>query len=338
MQKIVAYNEKEVKESGSKEDIKQGYNIWIDLADPTKTEIQMVQELFSLDIKAIETILNKSKKPQVRILDDHSFTIILSIKYKDLQTLITDGVYLFLGKGWLITIHSSDVDLMSNVHRLFEEKNKKVVGASIDALYYNIISEIVDTYEQLLTAIELTITDFEQRTLYRPTRKMLVYLDTLSRQIIVLRRHFWHVRDILNFLIHIEKEQSKKEGEVKYVEMAYDNITQLVQLVESYRDTINSTRDLYMANISLQMNDTMRVLAVFSAIVLPLTFISGIYGMNGLDLHNISSVPLGFAIVILTMLIAVGILFLFFKKKQWILTKRDDDELLNNKELHKQKS
>lgn len=58
----------------------------------------MVQELFSLDIKAIETILNKSK-PQVRILDDHSFTIILSIKYKDLQTLITDGVYLFLGKG-----------------------------------------------------------------------------------------------------------------------------------------------------------------------------------------------------------------------------------------------
>lgn len=140
---------------------------------------------------------------------------------------------------------------MSNVHRLFEEKNKKVVGASIDALYYNIISEIVDTYEQLLTAIELTITDFEQRTLYRPTRKMLVYLDILSRQIIVLRRHFWHVRDILNFLIHMEsflihmeKEQSKKEGEVKYVEMAYDNITQLVQLVESYRDTINSTRDL----------------------------------------------------------------------------------------------
>jgi magnesium transporter len=167
---------------------------------------------------------------------------------------------------------------------------------------------------------------------------MLVYLDTLSRQIIVLRRHFWHVRDILNFLIHMEKEQSKKDGEVKYVEMAYDNITQLVQLVESYRDTINSTRDLYMANISLQMNDTMRVLAIFSAIVLPLTFISGVYGMNGLDLHNISSVPLGFAIVILTMVIAVGILFLFFKKKQWILTKRDDDELLTNKELHKQKS
>jgi magnesium transporter len=135
----------------------------------------------------------------------------------------------------------------------------------------------------------------------------------------------------------MEKEQSKREGEVKYIEMAYDNITQLIQLVESYRDTINSTRDLYMANISLQMNDTMRILAIFSAIVLPLTFISGVYGMNGLDLNNINSLPLGF---ILSMVIVVVVLFLFFKKKQWILVKKDsddNDELLINKELNKEK-
>lgn len=339
MQTIIAYNEQGIKENGSKEDIKQGYNLWVDLINPTKVEVQRIQESFSLDVKAVDAVLNKSKKPQVRILEDHTFIIILGIKYKDLQTLITDGVYLFLGKGWLITMHSSDVDLMSNVQRLFEEKNKKIVGASIDALYYNIISEIVDTYEQLLTAIELTITNFEQRTLYRPTKKMLEYLDTLSRQIIVLRRHFWHIRDILNFLIHMEKEQSKKEGEIKYIEMAYDNITQLIQLVESYRDTINSTRDLYIANISLQMNDTMRILAIFSAIVLPLTFISGIYGMNGLDLNNLNSLPLGFVIVILTMVLAVGVLFLFFKKKQWILTKQDTDDIpFTNRELGKNKN
>jgi magnesium transporter len=117
----------------------------------------------------------------------------------------------------------------------------------------------------------------------------------------------------------MEKEQSKREGEVKYIEMAYDNITQLIQLVESYRDTINSTRDLYMANISLQMNDTMRILAIFSAIVLPLTFISGVYGMNGLDLNNINSLPLGF-------LMDSG------KKDS-----DDNDELLINKELNKEK-
>src|SRR5215208_7979021 len=339
MQTIIAYNQQEMKEKGRGEDIKRGYNVWIDLVDPTEKEIQEIQELYSLDEKAIETMVNKSKKPQVRILEDHSFTVILDIKYKDLQTLITDSIYLFLSstENWLITIHSSDVDLKGDIVRLLEIKNKKIMGASIDALYYSIIAQIVDRYERLLTAIELTITDFEQRTLYRPTKKMLEYLDTLSRQIIVLRRHFWHIRNNLNFLIHVEKEQSKKEGEVKYIEMAYDNITQLIQLVESYRDTINSTRDLYMANISLQMNDTMRILAIFSAIVLPLTFISGVYGMNGLDLNNINSLPLGFVIIILSMVIVVAVLFLFFKKKQWILVKKDsdDDELFINKELSK---
>jgi magnesium transporter len=215
--------------------------------------------------------------------------------------------------------------------------DKKIVEASIDGLYYSIIPEVIDRYEQLLTAIALTITDFEQRTLYRPTKRMLEYLDTLSRQIIVLRRHFWHVRDIVNFLIHMENKQGVKEEEkrrrqdkVKYIEMAFDNITQLIQLVESYRDTINSTQDLYIANISLQMNDTMRILAIFSAILLPLTFIAGLYGMNGLDLNNINNLPLGFVIVLLTMAGVAAVLFFFFKRKQWIFIRHDNGEALKN--------
>ena len=85
---------------------------------------------------------------------------------------------------------------------------------------------------------------------------------------------------------------------MKYIQMAYDNITQLVELVESYRDTINSVRDLYIANISLQMNDTMRILTIFAAILLPLTLVVGIYGMNGLDLNDLASLPSGFLIVV----------------------------------------
>lgn len=73
MQTTIAYNEQEIKEKNSKEDIKQGYSIRVDLDDPTKVEIQRIQEFFSLDSKAVEAILNKSNKPQVRILEDHTF-------------------------------------------------------------------------------------------------------------------------------------------------------------------------------------------------------------------------------------------------------------------------
>jgi len=85
-----------------------------------------------------------------------------------------------------------------------------------------------DRYEQVLTAVELTMTDLEEKALSDPTKETINHLDRLSRQLIVVRRHFWRVRDVVNFLKHIEKDTD----EVKYIQMAYDNITQLLELVD----------------------------------------------------------------------------------------------------------
>jgi magnesium transporter len=279
-----------------------------------------VQQTFGLDEKSVRDYVNKSKKPQVRFLNNQIFTIFVDIKYDDAKTLSTEAVYLFHGKGWLVTIHSSKVDVASDAHRLLEEKNRPIMETCIDALYYSILASIVDRFEQLLTAIELSVTKIERKSVYHPTTKMLEYLDDVSIQIIVLRRHFWHVRDVINSLIHINEDRP----DIKYLKIVYDDINQLIQLVESYQDTINSTRELYVANVSLQMNDTVRTLTLFSAILLPLTFISSVYGMNGLDLNNISSLPIGFVIVMVTMAVISGILLVFFRRKKWILVKSAD--------------
>jgi len=330
-QTIISYTEDEVNKVGSINDIEKGFKIWIDIIDPTPQKIAEIKQSFQLDPRALDAFIKNSKKPQVRMLDDHTFTIILDIEYKDRKNLAIEVIYLFLGTDWLITIHSSNVDLITIVERLLEEKNKKIMVANIDALYYNILSETVDRYEKLLTAIELTITNIQQRSLYKPSKKMLEYLDSLSIQIILLRRHFWQVKGILNFLSHTKKDKE----EVEYIEVAYDNIMQLIDLVESYRDTINSTRDLYIANVSLQMNDTMKTLTLFSAILLPLTFIASVYGMNGLDLNNINTIPVGFAIVLITMGIVGAFLFWLFKKKQWILVKDEDTNDLGKRSKNK---
>ena len=320
MQTSIAYNDNEVKQSGTKEDINKGYKLWLDVVDPTSSEIQDLRQTYGLDRKALEVFTSKSKKPQIRMSEPHIFTLILDIKYKDLKTLATEALYVFKGKDWLITIHSSMVDLITNVNALFEQRNVKIMGATIDALYYNVMTEIIGKYEQLLTSIEMTITNFEQRSLYRPSRKMLDYLDTLSRQIIILRRHFWHTRDIINYLKHMEKDTE----EIMYIEIAYDNITQLIELVESYRDTLNSTRDLYIANVSLQMNDTMRLLTLFSAILLPLSFIVGLFGMNGINVNDLSHVSVGVITVAVVMSAIVLAMFYYFKKKEWILYKEQN--------------
>jgi magnesium transporter len=117
------------------------------------------------------------------------------------------------------------------------------------------------------------------------------------------------------------------KDDIKYLRIAYDDTYQLIDLVESFCDTINSTRDLYLANLSMQMIDTMRTLTIFTGILLPLTLIAGIYGMNGLDLTDIGNIPIGFMIVIITMIVMAAFLFWFFRQKQWIMSNSDDDEI-----------
>lgn len=327
MQTTITYNENEVKEQKEFQNIKPKDKAWIDLIDPTDEVIKNVVAYFHLDQSAVELMRSNSKKPQIRLLDNHTFAILLDIKFKNSQTVVTEGVYLFCGKNWLITVHSAEVELTKSIRKLLEHENKKLVMDSIEALFYSVLSELIDRYEQVITAVELTITDLEEKALSDPSRGTIRQLAALSKQLIVFRRHFWRVRDVVNFLSHMEKDQA----EVKYIQMAYDNISQLVDLVESYRDTINSVRDLYIANISLEMNDTMRTLTIFASILLPLTLVASIYGMNGLDLNSLATIPSGLIIVLATMAIITVAMFILFRKKKWVI-------LRGNKALPKNKS
>jgi magnesium transporter len=261
--------------------------------------------------------MNKSKKPEIRVLDNHTFTVILDMKNKDPKTLDTEGVYIFLGRHQMITTHSQQVNLKEMVERLFKI-NKKIKEAQIDALYYNLLAEIISKYEQHLTAIELSVNEYQRRSIARPSDLMFENIEVLSRQTIILRRHFWRVRNIINFLVH--KEHDKEE--VKFIEMIYDDISQLIAFVESYVGTINSIRELYVAKVSLQINDTMKVLTIFTVILLPLTLIAGIYGMNGVDLNQIGQVSTGFILVIITM-VCVGVGLLVFYKETVVTFARE---------------
>lgn len=186
MQTIMTYNANEVKELKELQNIKTEDKIWVDLVDPTDDVLQSFVTHFHLDKSAIELLANNSKKPQIRLLEDHIFTILLDLKYKDSQTVVTEGVYLFCGKNWLITIHSGEVELVKSTRKLLEHENKKMLKDSIEALFYNILSEMIDRYEQVLTAVELTMTDIEEKVLGDPARETIAYLATLSRQLMFL--------------------------------------------------------------------------------------------------------------------------------------------------------
>jgi magnesium transporter len=127
----------------------------------------------------------------------------------------------------------------------------------------------------------------------------------------------------------------KDKDDIKYLQMVYDNINQLIEMIQSYQDTINSTRELFSASISLQMNETMRVLTIFSAIALPLALLLGVLSLEGFDLNNLHILPryLGFLVIVMLAITIIS-LFVFWKKK-WIFSYEKEILSKDNKKLNK---
>jgi len=103
--------------------------------------------------------------------------------------------------------------------------------------------------------------------------------------------------------------------------MVYDDINQLIEMAQSYQETINSARDIFSNSVSLQLNDTMRVLTIFSTIILPLTLLLSVFELQGFDLNDITIVPKHFGLLLLIMSVIAGLTLIVFWKKQWIFSK-----------------
>ena len=327
-QTIFYFNQKEMIEEKNdlNVDLKTNHNLWIDITDPTDEDIRDLEKKFSLNKKALDRVIQKSKKPVVKETEhDSKFTILLDLKFNNLQHLESSPLYFFVGDKWLITIHSHKIDLVTKVKTILADR-KTILESSIDALYYSIISYIIEDYEELLTAIELKVFDIEKDAQYRPSKRVLTYLDTLSRQVIILRRYFWDARNIINYHTTMEKDKD----DIKYIQIVFNNVNQLIEMIQSYQDTINSTRELFASSISLQINETMRVLTIFSAIVLPLSLLIGVLGLQGFDLNNLATIPKYLGFLVIVMLAITVLSLLVFWKKKWIFSY--DKEIKTNQD------
>jgi magnesium transporter len=169
---------------------------------------------------------------------------------------------------------------------------------------------MVETYEQILTAIELVV-EVEKNAQNNPSKNVLKSLDLLSKQVIALRRHFWHARHVINYHNYMEEDKD----DIKYLRIVYDDINQLIDMIESYQDTINSTRETFSNTISLQTNDVMRILTIFSTIILPLSLLISVISLQGFDLNNVAVIPKYFYFLIIAMISIIAYLYCILEKR-----------------------
>jgi magnesium transporter len=185
-------------------------------------------------------------------------------------------------------------------------------------LLHQILDQIVDFYSPVLDDFDDRIDRLEQDifALQRPNHEILTEIMALKRGVLRLRRISGKQMDILHRMSRGEFILIPDVMRPFYRDV-YDHLIRVVDLSESYRDLISGSLDAYLSVVSNRMNEIMKVLTIFSAIMLPLTFIAGVYGMNFDNMPELHSRYGYFAVIAIMMVVAVGML-MFFKRRGWI--------------------
>lgn len=237
--------------------------------------------------------------------------------HKEIQA---HSVGLFIGDGWLVTMSTSNVDLIDHSARSGVRTGRRLGDPGMDFLAYRIVDAIVDSYFDILDEIENDIEAVEERVLDEPDPQVLEDLNDVRRDLLAFRKVAWPAREAISNLSHGDVPEIASPNE-KYFRDVYDQLMQIVDLIETYRDLTSGSRDIYLNAVSQSTNEVMKTLTVVATIFIPLTFIAGVYGMNFTDTPF--AMPelywtYGYPAAMLRMGILAGLMLVYFRNEDWI--------------------
>jgi magnesium transporter len=185
-----------------------------------------------------------------------------------------------------------------------------------DYLTYTIIDVIVDNYYIILESISENLETLEEKVLDNPDKTIPVKIQALKKDVLLLRKTLWPLREAIHDLKNQETDLLD-ETTNPYLQDLYDHSVQVVDSLETFRESASGIMDLYQSIISNRMNEVMKVLTIVASIFIPLTFIAGIYGMNFEYIPELKWSH-GYFFAWALMLLIGFILIILFKKRKWL--------------------
>ena len=183
-----------------------------------------------------------------------------------------------------------------------------------DYLMYVLLDAVVDNYFLIIEKLGERIELMEEELVTAPGRSTLQAIHVLKRDMIYLRRSVWPLREVINSLLR--ESELVTESTQRYLTDVYDHTIQVIDAVETFRDMISGMIDIYLSSVSNRMNEVMKVLTIIATIFIPLTFITGLYGMNFVDMPELKWRFGYYAVVGFMVFMGVAMWF-YFKRKKW---------------------
>jgi magnesium transporter len=313
--RALAYRPGEIKEIPVDEYSRlKGYNIWISAYNPEKHELDWIFSTFSLHPLVVEDILSKNDLPKV---DEHAgYTFIITdMPVVDENHVIIHKVFLILGKDFLVSI-TDQWDIVRTIETRVINRDDKIDDKGPDYLVYVFIDRATDSFYPVLDGIEEVLIKVEEDVVTMVSREVLVQMADARRDLLTLRKSAWRVRDVV---MEMGRGSSPfiAASTLIYIRDIYDHVTQIMDLIETYRDTLTSDRDIYLSAVSLSLNKVMKQLTIIATIMLPLTFIVGVYGMNFRYMPELYWTYGYYAVWAVMIMITLAML-VYFRVKKWI--------------------
>jgi magnesium transporter len=282
-------------------------------------QIDLLEKLgagFGLHPLVLEDILDTEHRPKFEDYDEYLFTVFKMLSFDD-QTgdIQAEQISIILGPSFVLSFQERVGDVFEGVRARIRNGKGKIRSMGADYLTYALIDSIVDSYFFILEKIGDRIELLEEELIRDPTPKTLQTIHRFKRQMILLRRSVWPLREIIK---DMQTEGSPLIGETTaiFLRDVYDHTIQVVETVETFRDIIAGMIDIYLSNMSNRMNEVMKVLTIIATIFIPLTFIAGVYGMNFKYMPELEW-RWGYPAAWLLMLAIFAGMMLYFKKKKW---------------------
>lgn len=294
--------------------------IWLDLEEPTEAESRVLSEVFRFHPLAIEDTLQDYGHPKIDTFEDHVFIIVHGIDFSrlnierslDINTLELD---LFFGQRYLVTHHGEpSLKSIKDLHKDVCEPGHRPWTAV--RLLHRMLDRLVDNFLPVMDQVGVKLELLEDQIIHNPAPDLLEKVLDAKKSIQRIRRMTAHQRLILESLARGHLELIERDS-LAFFRDIYDHFVRVADLAEAYREGAQSAVEAYLSMSANKTNDTMKVLTQISTVMLPLTFIAGIYGMNFdnmPELHWHLGYPFAIGLMVLT---AVSIL-VWFRRRRWL--------------------
>ncbi|MEX2493600.1 MAG: magnesium/cobalt transporter CorA [Nitrospirales bacterium] len=279
--------------------------------------LKQIATCFQLHPLVLEDLVNTEQRPKVEDYEQYLFLVLKNISWHENTRIIhTEQISIILGRNFVLSFQEGNHDIFHTIQTRLQNGKGPLRTQGGDYLFYALLDAVVDNYFFVLEALGEEIESLEERVMKQTGQESLQSLHELKREMILLRKSVWPLREVVGRLSRGESSLVRQNTQV-YLRDVYDHTVQVIETIETYREMLTGILEIYLTSLSNKLNEIMKVMAMIATLFIPLTLIAGIYGMNFKNMPELEW-TWGYPLVLAIMGICAAGMVLFFRKRKWL--------------------